>query len=169
MDGRSEGRVLPSARATRSWWRRGTWLLAAVAAAALAGGATARAGAVHAPVFDDGSLTGRWGFAAAGTVVPPAVPDAVPAAAAGTMVFDGRGGCRIADTVDVGGTVASRVSTSCRYSVGRDGRGTLTAVFPDEPSAVPLSFAIVGGGSAFRFIRADAVVASGVAERQRDR
>jgi hypothetical protein len=42
-------------------------------------------------------------------------------------------------------------------------------VFPDEPAPVPLAFVLVRRGSAFRFIRADGVVASGVAERQQGR
>jgi hypothetical protein len=112
------------------------------------------------------SLAGRWGFAAAGTVSPPAVPSAAPAAASGTMVFDGAHGCRIADTIDVGGTATSRISTSCRYTVDADGRGSLVAEFPDEPAPVPLSFVVVRDGSELLFIRTDAVVAKGVAERQ---
>jgi hypothetical protein len=151
--------------------RRGRWLrwvvvLAAVAVAVAAGSLTARAGPGQTRAFSDWSLAGRWGFSASGIVVPPAVPGQVPAAGAGIMSFDGHGGCWIADTINVAGTARSRVSTSCSYSVRRNGRGTVTAVFPDEPAPVPLSFVLIRKGSAFRFIRADGVVAEGVAERQ---
>jgi hypothetical protein len=139
--------------------------LALVALAGVAAGLRAQAGAADGPAFSERTLAGRWGFSAVATVVPPAVPSQVPAAAAGDMWFDGKGGCRIADTIDVAGSAHPRVSTSCRYTVDADGRGSLVAEFPDEPAPVPLTLVIVRNGSEFRFIRTDAAVASGVAER----
>ena len=147
---------------------RRTVVPVAVAAALVSG--WAMGGAASASDHGDGwsarSLAGGWGFSAAGTIMPPAVASPVPAAAEGTMEFDGSGGCRVTDTLNVGGTSSKRVSTTCHYSVGADARGTLTAEFPDEPAPVPLVFVLVRHGSEFRFIRADAVVASGVADRQ---
>lgn len=147
---------------------RRTVVPVAVAAALVSGWAIG--GSASASDHGDGrtaqSLNGSWGFSAAGTIVPPAVTSPVPAAAEGTMEFNGSGGCRVTDTLNVGGTPSTRVSTSCHYSVAADGRGKLTAEFPDEPAPVPLAFVLVRHGSEFRFIRADAVVASGVADRQ---
>lgn len=146
---------------------RGVVVPVAVAIAMVTGGTIG--GVVATPDRVDWSaqsLAGTWGFSAVGTIAPPAVPAPVPAAAVGTMEFDGSGSCRVADTINVGGSASSRESTSCHYSVTADGRGSLTADFPDEPAPVPLAFVLVRRGSEFRFIRADAVVASGVADRQ---
>lgn len=120
--------------------------------------------------FTDQSLTGNWGFSASGVIVPPAVPAHVHAAAVGIMTFDGAGGCVISDTINLDGqTFADRQSTACSYQVNEDGTGTITAQFASEPFPVPLSFVIVGHGHGFRFIRTDAGVASGEAQRQAHR
>ena len=59
------------------------------------------------------SLHRTYGFSASGTILPPAVPSPTPAVAVGLMTFDGRGGCTIADTINIGGTVAVREATAC--------------------------------------------------------
>ena len=135
---------------------------ATVAVAASSGGTVA----VSSERFSDRSLRGDWGFSADGAIVPPAFPAPVPAVAVGTMHFDGDGGCEISDTINIGGTVASRTSTACSYTVGDDGTGEIVAEFPGDPFPVPLSFVIVDNKREFRFIRTDLGVASGVAKRQ---
>jgi hypothetical protein len=116
--------------------------------------------------FTNKSIRGTWGFSAAGTIVPPAVPAATPAVAVGVMSFDGKGGCSISDTINIGGTSASRTSTTCSYAVNPDGTGSLSAQFPGDPGPTPLSFVIVNNKDEIRFIRTDLGVASGVAKRQ---
>lgn len=111
-------------------------------------------------------IHGNWGFSASGTIVPPALPAATPAAAVGIITFDGEGGCSISDTINIGGTSASRTSTTCTYSVNPDGSGSLSALFPGDPGPTPLSFVIVDNAKEIRFIRTDLGVASGVASRQ---
>jgi hypothetical protein len=116
--------------------------------------------------FTDESIRGTWGFSASGTIVPPAVPAATPAVAAGIMRFDGTGGCSIADTINIGGASAFRTSTICSYSVTPNGMGSIQALFPGDPGPTPLSFVIVDEKSEIRFIRTDLGVASGVVRRQ---
>jgi hypothetical protein len=116
--------------------------------------------------FTDKRIQGDWGFSAAGTILPPALPAATPAAAVGIMAFDGMGGCSITDTINIGGTSASRTSTTCTYSVNPDGSGSLSALFPGDPGPTPLSFVMVDNAKEIRFIRTDLGVASGVARRQ---
>ncbi len=118
--------------------------------------------------FTDETIEGRWGFSAAGTIVPPAFPTATPAAAVGIFDFDGEGVCVILDTINIGGVSASRTSDSCDYAVDADGTGTILAQFPGEPGPVPLSFVLIENAKSLRFIRTDLGVASGVAERQSD-
>ena len=118
--------------------------------------------------FKNKSISGTWGFSAAGTIVPPAVPAATPAVAVGVMTFDGKGGCSISDTINIGGTSASRTSTTCTYTVNPDGTGSLSAQFPGDPGPTPLSFVIVNDENEIRFIRTDLGVASGVAKRQNE-
>lgn len=116
--------------------------------------------------FTDRSLKGVWGFSGLGTIVPPATPAPIPAAAVGIMRFDGDGFCAISDTVNIGGGSASRETFSCEYAVNPDGSGTITAEFPGDPGPVPLSFVLVRGAKAFHWIRTDLGVARGTAERQ---
>lgn len=116
--------------------------------------------------FDERSLRGTYGFSAAGTILPPALPQPTPAVAVGTMTFDGRGACSISDTINIGGTSASRTSTSGTYSVAPDGSGTMAVTFAGEPGPTPLAFVIVDHTKELRFIRTDLGVAEGVATRQ---
>jgi len=138
-------------------------LLFALGLASIAPGAEA-----EPQSFTVGSLSGVFGFSAAGTIVPPAVPVATPAVAAGTMTFDRQGGCVISDTINIGGASAFRTSTTCTYAVNQDGTGSMLALFPGDPGPTPLSFVIVNHESEIRFIRTDLGVATGVA-RKRDR
>ncbi len=116
--------------------------------------------------FSSKSIEGEWGFSASGTIVPPALPVATPAAAVGVITFDGGGGCFFSDTINIGGTSGSRTSTTCAYSVDPDGTGTISVLFPGDPGPTPLSFVIVNDMQEIRFIRTDLGVASGVAKRQ---
>jgi len=118
------------------------------------------------PQFTAGNLSGVFGFSAAGTIVPPAVPVATPAVAAGTMTFDRQGGCVISDTINIGGMSAFRTSTACAYAVNQDGTGSISVLFPGDPGPTPLSFVIVNRENEIRFIRTDLGVASGVAKKQ---
>lgn len=141
-------------------------LLMMVLTNALILGTTGEQGSAQAAGFTNKSIQGDWGFSAAGTIVPPALPVAAPAAAVGIMTFDGMGGCSISDTINIGGTSASRTSSTCTYSVNADGSGSLSALFPGDPGPTPLSFVIVDNRTEIRFIRTDLGVASGVARRQ---
>jgi len=118
------------------------------------------------PQFTVRSLSGAFGFSAAGTVVPPALPVATPAAAVGTMTFDRNGACVISDTINIGGMSASRTSTTCAYTVNQDGTGSISTLFPGDPGPIPLSFVIVNQENEIRFIRTDLGVATGVAKKQ---
>ncbi len=116
--------------------------------------------------FSAESIDGVWGFSAAGTIVPPAFPAPTAAVAVGTMTFDGDGYCSISDTINIGGTVASRTSTTCSYTVNGDGTGSISVSFPGDPGPTPLDFVIVNDEEELRFIRSDLGVASGVAKLQ---
>jgi hypothetical protein len=82
------------------------------------------------------------------------------------MTFDGKGACSIADTINIGGTAAARVSTTGAYTVAANGMGTMTVTFPGDPGPTPLAFVIADGRKELRFIRTDLGVAEGVATRQ---
>jgi hypothetical protein len=110
-------------------------------------------------------MRGTWGFSASGTIVPPAVPAATPAAAVGLMTFQPTGNCVIEDTINIGGASLSRASNSCTYSLV-NGRGSINVTFPDDPVPVPLSFVLVDHDREMRFIRTDLGVAEGVAKLQ---
>ena len=128
--------------------------------------ATVMSGAHADDEFSAESIEGGWGFSAAGTIVPPAFLEPTPAVAVGTMTFDGDGFCSISDTINIGGTVASRTSTTCDYTVNGDGTGSISVSFPGDPGPTPLDFVIVNDGEELRFIRSDLGVASGVAKLQ---
>lgn len=116
--------------------------------------------------YDLRSLRRTYGFSASGTILPPAVPSPTPAVAVGLMTFDGEGNCTIADTINIGGTVAVRGATPGTYTVDPDGTGTITVAFPGDPGPTPLSFVIVENAHELRFVRTDLGVAEGVAKRQ---
>ena len=77
------------------------------------------------PAFSEKSIKGRWGFSGEfGMIASPSVPQPVPTAALGTIVFDGNGGCTIAATVNVNGKIFGPLtSKTCTYSVNPDGTG----------------------------------------------
>ena len=130
------------------------------------GSASVLSGAHADDEFSAESVEGVWGFSAAGTIVPPAFPEPTAAVAVGTMTFDGNGFCSISDTINIGGTVASRTSTTCDYTVNGDGTGSISLSFPGDPAPTPLDFVIVNDEEELRFIRSDLGVASGVAKLQ---
>ena len=108
-------------------------------------------------VFTNKSIEGRWGFSAQGTILPPTLPDATPAAAVGTMNFDGSGGCSITDTENIGGFIIGPQTTeTCVYSVNPDGTGTLSFTFPGDPEPGLVAFVMVNKREVFD-IRADSV------------
>lgn len=118
------------------------------------------AGKPPAPLTDR-SIAGAWAFSADGTIVPD-----TPAVAAGTMTFDGYGGCVISDVINIGGMMEARTSTACTYVVNSDGTGSMDADFAGIfAGAVPLFFVIVDNVNEIRFIRTDVGVASGVVKR----
>lgn len=111
------------------------------------------------------SVRGDWGFSALGTILPPALESPTPAAAVGTINFDGSGGCFFVDTVNIGGNSVSRSSTSCSYELDGNALGSILVSFPGDLFPTPLSFVVVDGGNEIRFIRTDLGVAEGVAKR----
>ena len=132
----------------------------------LIGQASIVPGAHAGSEFTDESIEGVWGFSAAGTIVPPALPAATPAVAVGTMTFDGDQGCSISDTINIGGNVMYRTSAQCTYAVNADGTGSISAFFAGDPGPTPLDFVIVNDEEELRFIRSDLGIASGVAKLQ---
>ena len=147
----------------RHWSRslRGLGLAGLFSLTLMGGQPHAQAAGVPMP-----NLYGRWGFSAAGTILPPVVPTAIQAAVVGTMTFDGRGSCVVSDTLNVGGNTAVRTSKTCKYTVNPDGTGTILMEFTEDPGPIPLSFVLVDGQSEIQFARTDALPAIGVAKRQ---
>lgn len=135
------------------------------AIAGILGGALFSTMAVADDRLSNRSIRGDWGFSALGTIVPPAVPAATPAAAIGTIYFDGRGGCFFDDTVNIGGTSVSRSSTECSYTVNSNGSGSILVSFPGDPGPTPLSIVVVDNAREIRFIRTDLGIAEGVIKR----
>jgi len=142
--------------------RKSRSALCAVVLLATAIGTTASAGGLS-----DRSIKGNWGFSALGTIMPPAFPTPTPAAAVGTIEFDGIGGCFFTDTINLGGLALSRSSTSCSYAVYADGSGTILVSFDGDPGPTPLSFVVVDRAREIQFIRTDLGVARGTAKRIR--
>ena len=141
----------------------GTLIGASVMGLALASKGTAKGG------FNERSIRGVWGFAAAGQVVPPAAPQPTPFAAINRVVFDGDGNCEVVAQVNLAGSpVGPLVAETCEYSVDQDGFGKAVAQFgPDSPVTVPLpiAFVIVDGARELLIINSAVLVAQGVAKR----
>jgi hypothetical protein len=120
--------------------------------------------------FTNKGIKGTWGFSGGvGYLVPPAVPEALPAVGLGIVTFDGAGECKVSNTVNLNGESFGPFSSdSCTYSVNPDGTGTSVAEFSEGPApgAASVSFVISGHGKKLRFIRTDFVVASFEAEKQ---
>jgi hypothetical protein len=117
--------------------------------------------------FSERSIQGTWGFSGeSGMVVPPAVPQPVPTAAMGIVVFDGKGGCSVTSTVNVNGTILGPLtSLTCTYSVNADGTGTSVAEFAGQPLST-VAFVIVDRNREIRFINTTPIVAGFTARRQ---
>ncbi len=120
-------------------------------------------------VFDNRSVQGRWGWSGRGSLVPPAVPEAVPTAGAGTVTFDGRGECSVATMVNVNGTFfGPATSDTCTYSVNVDGTGSSVATFSTLPFAggpAVVSFVIVDRKKEIRFLQHGEFVVTFTAKR----
>lgn len=114
--------------------------------------------------FGQESVRGQWGFSAHGTIVPPAAPTPMPAAAVGIMTFGRDGSCSISDTININGFSSSRTSFACTFTVNPDGTGAVEASFAGDPGPTPLTFVIADHKKEIRFIRTDLGVASGVAK-----
>ncbi len=61
--------------------------------------------------FTDRSIKGTRGFSSGiGYLVPPAVPEALPAVGLGIVTFDGTGGCTVSNTVNLNGETFGRLA-----------------------------------------------------------
>lgn len=120
--------------------------------------------------FSERSIKGRWGFSGDfGMIVPPSVPQPVPTAGLGTVVFDGNGGCVVTTTINVNGTTRGPLtSNTCTYSVNPDGTGKSVAEFSGAPFNGPatVAFVIVDHNREIRFLNTNSVVAGFTARRQ---
>jgi len=145
-----------------------------VLAACLALGLTARrssasSAAMEEEAFSNKTIKGHYGFnSSLGWLLPPAVPQAVPAAGMGRITFDGEGNCQVASVADFNGNVAHLTSSSCTYSVDADGMGSAEAVFPGAPVSGPLdvSFVVVDHGREIRFANTNVILGTFTARRQ---
>jgi hypothetical protein len=102
-------------------------------------------------------------------IVPPSVPQPVPTAGLGTVVFDGNGGCVVTTTINVNGTTRGPLtSNTCTYSVNPDGTGKSVAEFSGAPFNGPatVAFVIVDHNREIRFLNTNSVVAGFTARRQ---
>lgn len=101
------------------------------------------------------SLNGSYGYTNTGAIV--AGPDAGPFAGVGRQTFDGKGNTQASATVSVNGNVL-RVTIKGTYTVNTDCTGSMLLTVSAGPETFTnhVDFVIVGGGSAFRAINADA-------------
>jgi hypothetical protein len=117
--------------------------------------------------FTNLSLKGKWGFSDRATVVPPAVPEPIPAVSVGILDLDGKGNCTGSDRLNLNGTdIGPRTFDTCSYSVNPDGTGSMTLTVEDDPNPISLFFVIVDKNREFRYILSGALVGDGVAKRQ---
>ncbi len=135
-------------------------------------------GRIHAtPAFTDASIEGSWGFHAFGNNTSRGVA----IVAVGRIIYDGKGGCEVRDTINFdaqGSTAAppptgiSRVSAGCDYHTEPDGTGTVHIDFSGPgangaPDNVHLAFVIEDRGNFMRLVRTDQVaIAQGTSSRQ---
>jgi hypothetical protein len=146
--------------------RRLTALVAALTLTA-ATGVVVRAQGNDGPPLKGEAMAGRWGFSASGTILPPTAAEPTPMVAVGVMTFDPHTrSCIVEDTLNVGGNRLFRVSDSCSYGLGEDGRGAIVVTYAEEPGVVALSFVLVDSGREMQFIRTDHGVTEGMAKRQ---
>lgn len=119
--------------------------------------------------FSNRSIEGHWGFNSdLGLLLPPVVPEPVPTIAMGRIFFDGEGRCSTYLLTNTNGDTVAYDSSSCTYSVNRDGIGTAEAAFPGAPitDPLPFSFVIVDRGREILFMNTKFLVASFRARRQ---
>jgi hypothetical protein len=117
--------------------------------------------------FTNQSLEGKWGFSDQGTLVPPAVPEPIPAVSVGIVDLDGEGNCTSSDRLNLNGTdIGPRTFDTCSYSVNPDGTGSVTLTIEGDPEPVSLFFVIVDENREFRYILSGELVGEGVAKRQ---
>jgi hypothetical protein len=132
--------------------------------------------------FSDATIRGSWGFHAFGNNTNSnQVAPGASIVAVGRIIYDGRGGCEVRDTINLDTTGTgirvpdigiSRVSSGCDYHTNPDGSGAVHIIF-DGPGAhgaiddVHLAFMIEDNGDAMRLIRTDQVaIAQGTSTRQ---
>ena len=151
-----------------------TAMLVAVIAAFLALGLTTRRSAASEAAgeeeqFSNRTVKGHYGFnSSLAWLLPPAAPQAVPAAGMGRITFDGDGHCEVASVANFNGNVARLLSSSCTYSVDPSGMGSAEAVFPGAavPGPVDVSFVIVDCGWEIRFLNTTFILGTFTARRQ---
>ena len=129
------------------------------------------------PGFTNASIEGSWGFHAFGNNVGTGIP----IVAVGRIIYDGKGGCEVRDTVNFDATGSplvpgplgiSRVSSECDYHTEPDGSGAVHIQFfgPDAHGAIDevhLAFMIEDKGDFMRLVRTDQVaIAQGTSSRQ---
>ena len=115
--------------------------------------------------FNNGDLAGRFGLAATGTITATGLkfPVGTPLIATGLLEFDGQGGCRGIDQINIGGTVIPESNGfrttagdgNCIYTVNPDGTGFVAATFgPSQPlpGTIEITFVLIGDGTKFSFI-----------------
>jgi len=142
-----------------------TWLTVSAALALTA--TIASSGWAQKPPPKDELIRGTWGFSAAGMAVAPDASAPTLVAAVGLITFaPDTPECVIHDRVNTGGVFVFRTSESCTYALAPDGRGAIVAGFANESEFESLQFVLVRKGREMRFIRKDAVVLEGVAQRQ---
>jgi hypothetical protein len=72
--------------------------------------------------FTNQSLEGKWGFSDQATLVPPAVPEPIPAVSVGIVDLDGEGNCTGSDRLNLNGTdIGPRIFDTCSYKVWPSG------------------------------------------------
>jgi hypothetical protein len=151
-----------------------TVALIAVVAAVMALGLTTRKSAAfdaagEGEPFSNRTIKGHYGFnSSLAWLLPPAAPQAVPAAGMGRIVFDGEGQCEVTSVANFNGNVAQLASSSCSYSVDPNGMGSAEAVFPggSVPGPVDVSFVIVDRGWEIRFLNTKFILGTFTARRQ---
>lgn len=119
--------------------------------------------------FSNRTIKGHYGFnSSLGWLLPPAAPQAVPAAGMGRITFDGDGRCEVVSVANFNGTVAQLTSSSCSYSVDPSGMGSAEAVFSGAPvpGPVDVSFVIVDRGWEIRFLNTTFILGTFTARRQ---
>jgi hypothetical protein len=123
--------------------------------------------------FTDRSIQGKWVFSADGTFLPGDVfPVPTPAAAVGLTTYDGKGGCFVSATLNVGGNVIPLSSSSCNYFVNPDGTGQQITTLPFDGAPVDFvsDLVIVAKQKELLFTISspqNPLVASGVGKKQK--